>query len=286
MLAVASPLRQSLRVVARAGRAAAVAKLTPGAKRAAAAPLKSAAGGKKARCLAPADAPALLLVADEATKEHAAAPAPAVASSGAVVQLDPSYVIIKDGGVPKLVRKDDICDLTNSQSEDEREDAAFDRALAPAGVAQAVNHIKTEAELEALIAGVVMDAAPALCGEAQAPSEFDFGTMFDAVLLPAPSAPAAQAVAAPARAFVSAVAPIKYCGGDEADDIMQAALAEMEAAPVKPMSVRQRELLKKFNVSAQTLDKITSSVHASKIIDAVMAARNRNVALVAAGRAQ
>jgi hypothetical protein len=286
MLTVASPLRKSLRVVGRAGRDAALAKQTPRAKRAAAAPLKYAAEEKKARCLAPADAPALLLVADEAKKEHAAAPAPAVASSGALAQLDPSYVIINDGGVPKLVRQDDICDLTNSQSEDEREDAAFDRALAPTGVAQAVNHIKTEAEFEALIAGVVVDAAPALRGEAQAPSEFDFGTIFDAVDLgPAPSAPAAQAVAAPARAFVSAAAPIKY-SGDEADDIMQAALAEMEAAPVKPMSVRQRELLKKFNVSAQTLDKITSSVHASKIIDAVMAARNRNVALVAAGRAQ
>jgi hypothetical protein len=86
----------------------------------------------------------------------------------------------------KLVPKDDICDLTNSQSEDEREDAAFDRALAPAGVAQAVNQIKTEAELEALIAGVVMDAAPALPSVTQAPSEFDFGTIFDE-LVPARS---------------------------------------------------------------------------------------------------
>ena len=284
MLTVASPLRQSLRVVGRAGRSAAPAKLTLGAKRVASTPLKCAAEGKKARCLALAAAPAPLLVADEATREHAAAPAPAVVSSGAVMQLDPGYVIITDGGVPKLVRKDDICDLTNSQSEDEREDAAFDRALAPAGVAQAVNQIKTEAELEALIAGVVMDAAPALPSVTQAPSEFDFGTIFDE-LVPARSVPSAQGVAAPERVIVSAVTPIKS-SGDEADDIMQAALAEMEAAPVKPMSVRQRELLKKFNVSAQTLDKITSSVHASKIIDAVMAARNRNVALVAAGRAQ
>ena len=51
-------------------------------------------------------------------------------------------------------------------------------------------------------------------------------------------------------------------------------------------SAQNLKLHHRASAAVATLDKITSSVHSSKIIDAVMAARNRNVALVAAGRAQ
>ena len=64
---------------------------------------------------------------------------------------------------------------------------------------------------------------------------------------------AASPVAAAPRAttlVAAAPGPILFADGD---DIVQQALAEAEAAPVKPMSARQRELLKKFNVPSLRL---------------------------------
>ena len=54
----------------------------------------------------------------------AAEAARVVTSSGTAVTLEPGYTVINIGGDQKIVRLADIVDLTNSHSEDEREDAA------------------------------------------------------------------------------------------------------------------------------------------------------------------
>ena len=114
--------------------------------------------------------------------------------------------------------------------------------------------------------------------------DFDFDKLertelVAAIAVPIATAPVATAPIAPAP-IAAAPGSILFADGD---DIVQQALAEAEAAPVKPMSARQRELLKKFkNMSAVTLDRITSSAQASRVIDAIMSARNRHGALVAA----
>ena len=274
MLATASSIRKSMRATKGMSRAAASAASAPAAKRVSA--LKVATINKKARQLAPADLPAPAMPAGAAMSELAAAAARVVTSSGTVT-LKQGYTVINAGGDQKIERLDDCVDLTNSHSEDEREDAAYDRALAPAPAAEPVNAIRTEVEFVRLTDGVVPRHAFDI-------GDFDFSELerveLASTVAVAPIA-ASPVAAAPRAATLVAAAPgpILFADGD---DIVQQALAEAEAAPVKPMSARQRELLKKFNVSAVTLDRITSSAQASRIIDAIMIARNRHGALAAA----
>ena len=139
-----------------------------------------------------------------------------------------------------------------------------------------MNAITTEDEFARLTNGVVP-------GHVFDIGDFDFDELERTELVAAIAVPIATA---PVATAPIAAAPIAAAPGSilfaDGDDIVQQALAEAEAAPVKPMSARQRELLKKFNVSAVTLDRITSSAQASRVIDAIMSARNRHGALVAA----
>ena len=277
MFTTASSIRTSLRATKGVPRGAASAASAPVVKRASAP--KVATIAKKARQLARADLPAPAMSAGAAMSDLAAEAARVVTSSGTAVTLEPGYTVINIGGEQKIVRLADIVDLTNSHSEDEREDAAYDRALAPAAAAEPINAIKTEAEIVRLANGVVH-------GHEFDIGDFDFSEL-ERVELAAPIAvapiAAAPVAAAPVAAVLVAAAPgpILFADGD---DIVQQALAEAAAAPVKPMTVRQRELLKKFNVSAATLDKITSSAQASAVIDGIMSARNRHGALAAAAQ--
>jgi len=279
MFITASSIRTSMRATKGVPRGAASAASTPVAKRASAPTVAKIA--KKARQLAPADLPAPAMPVAAAMSDLAAEAARVVTSSGATVTLEPGYTIINIGGEQKIVRVADVVDLTNSHSEDEREDAAYDRALAPAAAAEPINAIKTEAEIVRLANGVVP-------GHDFDIGDFDFSEL-ERVELAAPIAvaPIAAAPVAAAPLDVAAVlvaaapGPILFADGD---DIVQQALAEAAAAPVKPMSVRQRELLKKFNISTATLDKITSSAQASAVIDGIMSARNRHGALAAAAQ--
>jgi hypothetical protein len=278
MKAATCSIRKSMRATKGVGRVAASVASSPAAKRVSAPKVNTIT--KKARQLAPADLPAPASPARAAMSDLAAAAARVVTSSGTTVELEPGYTVINCGGVHKIVRVADCVDLTNSHSEDEREDAAFERALAPAAAAEPMNAIRTEAEFARLTNGVVP-------GHVFDIGDFDFGEMERTELVAATAvAPIATApvATAPIATAPVATAPIAAAPGSilfaDGDDIVQQALAEAEAAPVKPMSARQRELLKKFNVSAVT--RITSSAQASRVIDAIMSARNRHGALVAA----
>ena len=275
MKAATCSIRKSMRATKGVGRGAASVASSPAAKRVSAPKVNTIT--KKARQLAPADLPAPASPARAAMSDLAAAAARVVTSSGTTVELEPGYTVINCGGVHKIVRVADCVDLTNSHSEDEREDAAFERALAPAAAAEPMNAIRTEAEFARLTNGVVP-------GHVFDIGDFDFGEMERTELVAATAV--APIATAPVATAPTAAAPIAAAPGSilfaDGDDIVQQALAEAEAAPVKPMSARQRELLKKFNVSAVTLDRITSSAQASRVIDAIMSARNRHGALVAA----
>lgn len=296
MLAINTSFRAT-----RPKRGAARAAAGPAAKRGAGKPTKSV-DETKARAAPLCDAAAEAAPAAPASPAPAA-PAPAAAAPN-LVEIAAGFKVVISRGQQQIVRESDCIDLTGLPSDDGIDDDVHDSALAAPGAAvQQLNVIKTEAEADILVNGVDM-GTPSLAltvAPVHAPAR----------------APAPALARAPARAFALACAPAPadeddrspvpalidsglqmvpfdyYCAKDvptrdfdvSDDAILLQALEEAEAAITKPMTVRQRELLKKFGTSANTINQIRSAAHASKIIDAVMSARNRNNALAQANRA-